>query len=64
MVKFLAKLIGWIGIVIISLALIVVGVGAIVGLTGMIVAYVIPAIIGLFVVGSVLYVLDNVFFGD
>ena len=49
---------------IISLVLIVVGVGVIAGLTGMIVAYVIPAVIGLFVVGSVLYVLDNVFFGD
>ncbi|MEO0884675.1 MAG: hypothetical protein AAFY54_01920 [Cyanobacteria bacterium J06648_10] len=68
MLKFFAKLVGWLFLVIIGFGIAVMGVGMltgmVVGVMAMIVTYIIPAAIGAFIVGSVLYVLWGILFGD
>ncbi len=57
MIKVFAKVVGWLFLFAIGLGIALMGVVMIAGMVGMAITYVIPAAIGLFIVGSVAYVL-------
>ncbi|MBE9063300.1 hypothetical protein [cf. Phormidesmis sp. LEGE 11477] len=63
MLKFFAKFIGWLFLLIIGFGIAVFGVSMLVGMVGVVITYGIPIAIGAFIVGSVGYVLWGILFG-
>lgn len=61
--KFFAKSIGWIFLLVIGFGIAVAGLGMLAGMLGMVITYGIPLAIGTFIVGSVMYVLWGLLFG-
>ncbi len=63
MLKFSAKLIGWLFLLIIGFGAAVFGITMLGGIFVVFATYAIPVTIGAFIVGSVLYVLWGILFG-